>query len=58
MFNDVKVAFLSLKEAEKVNETVLNNVFKYIKLNLKILLTKVKYFGAFYKQDAYQALLS
>ena len=48
---ELRQAFLAMKEAEKVNEEKLVKVHKYNKLNLKILMIKVKNFEIFYRPE-------
>jgi len=55
---DLKNCLFYLREAEETNTEILNTVYKYNKLNLDILLTKVKHFGTFFKQDVYSNMLS
>ncbi len=57
MFIDLKIAFLDLKEAEKINKEVLIAEHNYRKLDLPILLKKIKSFSNFYKQDEFQTLM-
>eukprot|EP00347_Sterkiella_histriomuscorum_P010167 403377348 len=55
---EFKTCYHYLLEAEEINTEILNGIYKYNKLNLKILLCKVKHFGVLYKQEVYQSLLS
>lgn len=45
-------------EADRINTEVLNAKFNYDKLNFKILYIKIKIYGAFYKPQQYQNMLS
>jgi len=55
---EVKCSYLAFKEAEKVNEEELVKKFNYNELTQKLLYTKVKHYPQFFKQDAFQNLLS
>jgi hypothetical protein len=55
---EVKEAFIKFKEGERVNAEYLIKKHNYNKLNIKILLIKIKTFDCFYTTDAYQALMS
>eukprot|EP00347_Sterkiella_histriomuscorum_P014405 403360989 len=55
---EFKTCYHYLLEAEEINTEILNGIYKYNRLNLKILLCKVKHFGVLYKQEVYQSLLS
>ncbi len=45
-------------EADKINTEVLVGKHNYTKLNFKILYIKIKIYGAFYKSEQYQSMLS
>lgn len=55
---EVKSAYNHFKEAEKVNQEVLNKIYNYNKLNLKLLLRKLKHYNMMLKPEDNQVLLS